>query len=84
MCPRIVSTDLDVSWLLSSFGEVESAGISERKMENSSLRNDAVFPPALGIEQRCKTSKPPRFTKAGQEPNGIKLTQVGVPGVIGR
>ena len=54
--------------LLAIFGEVESAGTSEREMESSSLRNDAVFPPVLWTEKRCKTSKPPRFTKTGQEP----------------
>jgi hypothetical protein len=54
--------------LLAIFGEVESAGTSEREMESSSLRNDAVFPAVLWTEKRCKTSKPPRFTKTGQEP----------------
>jgi hypothetical protein len=47
VCPQIVSTDLDDLWLLCILGEAESTGTSERDMENSFLRNDAVFPPAL-------------------------------------
>ena len=61
--PRTFYTDVNRLWLLSIFGEVESAGTSEREMESFSLRHDAVFPPVLWIEKRRKTPKPPRFTK---------------------
>jgi hypothetical protein len=64
---------------LDTFGEVERAGTSERKMENSFLRNDAVFPPALGIEKRRKTSTSPRFTKSvmqiGSTPHRMKMVR---------
>jgi hypothetical protein len=56
VCPQIVSTDLDDLWLLCILGEAESTGTSERDMENSFLRNDAVFPPALckhGQDRLC-------------------------------
>jgi hypothetical protein len=62
-----------IKGLLAIFGEVESAGTSEREMESSSLRNDTVFPPVLWTEKRCKTSKPPRFTKYGQEPLHVQI-----------
>ena len=58
---------------MARFGEVESVGVVMREMERTPPRNNAVFPPLLGTGRRCKTSKPPRFTKIGQEPNGIKL-----------
>jgi hypothetical protein len=59
---------------LAAFGEVERAGAAMRGMEKPSLRNDAVFLPFLLTETRSEASKPPRFTKSGQEPNGIKLS----------
>jgi hypothetical protein len=43
-------------------------------MEELFLSNGAVFPPFLWTGKRCETSKLPRFTKSGQEPNGIKLS----------
>jgi hypothetical protein len=58
------------SGLLASFDEVESAGPTRRRMKRPSLRNDAVFAPLLWTGNRCKTSKPPRFTKSGEEPGG--------------
>jgi hypothetical protein len=39
-----------------------------RGMEKPSLRNDAVFLPFLWTGTCSETSKPPRFTKSGQEP----------------
>jgi hypothetical protein len=42
-----------------SFGEVESVGTSEREMENSSLRNDAVFPPNLSVSPKEAKSHNP-------------------------
>jgi hypothetical protein len=43
VCPLIVYTDLDVLWLLATFGEVERAGPSTRNMERFPLRDSAVF-----------------------------------------
>jgi hypothetical protein len=60
--------------LLASFGEVESAGTSTGEMEKPPLKNNAVFPPLLWTGKWCETSKRPRFTQYGQEPNGIKLS----------
>jgi hypothetical protein len=53
---------------LATFGEVESAGASMRKIEKFPLRNDAVFMILSETGKRCKTSNPPRFTKSAQEP----------------
>jgi hypothetical protein len=43
-------------------------------MERLPLSNDAVFPLLLWTGTRGKTSKLPRITKCGQEPNGMKLS----------
>jgi hypothetical protein len=51
-----------------AFGDVESTGTLTREMEEFSLSNGAVFPTFLGTGKRGETSKPPRFTKSGQEP----------------
>jgi hypothetical protein len=57
--------------LLATFGEVESMGTSTREMEKLSLRNSAVFRTLLRPGKRGQTSKPPHFTKCGQEPELI-------------
>jgi hypothetical protein len=66
--PQITSTDLDDLRLLSSFGEVGSMRTVMWAIEKRSPRNDAVFPPRFWAGTWCKTPKPPRFTKCGQEP----------------
>jgi hypothetical protein len=52
-----------------TFGEVGSMSTAMWEIEKLPLRNDAVFPLLLWTGKRCKTSKPPRITKCGQEPN---------------
>jgi len=54
--------------LLATFGEVERMGTSTREIERLPLSHDAVFPHLLWTAKRWKTSKRPRFTKYGQEP----------------
>ncbi len=67
-CPRIASTDLDVLWLLARFGDVERTGASTREIQKLPPRNGAVFLALPWRGKQCKTAKPPRFTKIGQEP----------------
>jgi hypothetical protein len=43
-------------------------GASMRRIEKLPLRNDAVFSALSCTGKRRKTSKPPCFTKCGQEP----------------
>jgi hypothetical protein len=74
MCQGGKANVADEIGLLAIFGEVESAETSTREMKRPPLSNDAVFPPLLWTGKKCKTSKSPRFTKTGQEPNGIKLS----------
>ena len=57
-----------------TFGEVERVGTPTRELERYLLSHDAVFPPLLETGKWYKTAKRPRFTKSGQEPNGIKLS----------
>jgi hypothetical protein len=45
-----------------------------RNIEKLPLRNDAVFLTLLSTGKRGKISKPPRFTKSGQEPTRIVRT----------
>jgi hypothetical protein len=71
--PRIDSTDLDELRLLAIFGEVGSPGTSTKNRERWLLSNSAVFPTFRWTGRRCETSTRLRFTKYGQEPNGIKL-----------
>ena len=59
---------LTESWLLATFGEVESMGTSPKGLEALSLSHGAVFPAFLWIGKHCETSKRPCFTKSGQEP----------------
>jgi hypothetical protein len=42
-CPRILYTDLDTSWLLSIFGDVECRGTFAREIQKLPPRNGAVF-----------------------------------------
>jgi hypothetical protein len=72
---QVAPNHVKISWLLATFGEVESTGTSTRGMEELSLSNGAVFPTFLWTGKRFETSKLPRFTKSGQEPNGIKLVE---------
>jgi hypothetical protein len=55
-CLRIVYTDLDTSWLLARFGEVESVGPSTKKMERAALSNSTVF---LALSWRGIRCQPP-------------------------
>jgi hypothetical protein len=54
-------------------------GTPTKEMEESSPNDDEVFPPFWWTEKRGETSKRPRFTKYGQEPNGIKLAPERLP-----
>jgi hypothetical protein len=56
-----------------TFGEVERAGASMRNMEKRLPRNDAVFLILSATGARGKTSKPPCFTKCGQEPEHVHI-----------
>jgi hypothetical protein len=67
------------SWLLATFGEVESMGTSTRGMEKLFPSDGAVFLTLLRTGTRGETSKGPRFTKCGQEPNGMKLSSNILP-----
>jgi hypothetical protein len=67
-CPRIVSTDLGDLRLLATFGDVESVGTSTREIKKLPLGHGAVFIAPSWTGTRGKISKPPRFTKYGQEP----------------
>jgi hypothetical protein len=59
---------------LATFGEVESVGTSTREKEKLPFSNGAVFMALSWTGTRGKTSKPPRFTKYGQELNGMTLS----------
>jgi hypothetical protein len=72
-CERTNSRETDFASSI-IFGEVESTGTSARKTERLLLRKSAVFPTLSWTRTRGKTSKPPRFTKSAQEPNGMKLS----------
>ena len=61
--------------LLATFGEVERMSTSTREMEKLSPSDGAVFPTLLRAGKRGETFNPPRFTKSGQEPNGMKLVE---------
>jgi hypothetical protein len=74
--PRIDSTDLDELRLLAIFGEVGSPGTSTKNRERWLLSNSAVLPTFRWTGRRCETSTRLRFTKYGQEPNGIKLGRI--------
>ena len=67
-CLLTVYMNLDTVWLLARFGDVERAGTSTREMGEPSIRNGAVFLTLSWTGTRGKTSKPPHFTKCGQEP----------------
>jgi hypothetical protein len=62
---------LDRSWpgarLLATFGDAIRMATGARRIEEFSLSNNVVSPSHLGAGKRCKTSKPPHFTKSGQE-----------------
>jgi hypothetical protein len=60
------------------FGEVESMGTSTRTMERLPLRNNAVFRTLLRPGKPGQASKPPLFTKTGQEPSLICKTKPDV------
>jgi hypothetical protein len=62
-----------------TFGEVGSMGTSMWEIEKLPLRNNAVFPPLLWIGKWCKTPKPPRFTKCGQEPSFFTVRRTVMP-----
>jgi hypothetical protein len=70
-----------IVWLLATFGDVESTGTSTRGMEGLSPCNGAVFPTLLWIGKDCETSKLPRFTKYGQEPQNEEDSQFDPRGV---
>ncbi len=55
-------------WLLATFGDAIRMTTEARRIEEFSLSNNVVSPSHLCTGKRCKTSKPPRFTKSGQEP----------------
>ncbi len=57
--------------LLATFGEVESVGTSTREIEKLALSIGTVFMALSCTGKRRKTSKPPRFTKTGQEPRSF-------------
>src|SRR5712692_103544 len=54
--------------LLATFGDAIRMTTEARRIEEFSLSNNVVSPSHLYTGKRCKTSKPPRFTKSGQEP----------------
>ena len=54
--------------LLATFGDVESVGTSTREIKKLPLSHGAVFMALSWTGTRGKISKPPRFTKCGQEP----------------
>src|SRR5712691_2478900 len=64
--------------LLATFGDAIRMTTEARRIEEFSLSNNVVSPSHLCTGKRCKTSKPPRFTKSGQEPtfmaNGLQTT----------
>jgi hypothetical protein len=54
--------------LLATFGDVESVGTSSREIKKLPLSHGAVFIALPWTGTRNKISKPPHFTKSGQEP----------------
>jgi hypothetical protein len=78
VCQRTNSCETDFAISI-TFGEVERTGTPTPEMEKLSLRNDTVFPPILSTGKWGKASKPPYFTKCGQEPNGMKLSSNTLP-----
>jgi len=56
---------------LSTFGDAIRMATGTRRIEEFSLSNNVVSPSRLCAGKRCQTSKPPRFTKSGQEPINV-------------